>query len=219
METHDWVERWGTGQIGFHKREPHDVLRGHADVIAGRHRVYVPLCGKSLDLVWLKEQGHDVVGCEYVPQAVADFFAEQQAAVGVPTSTAFGGYVLHDVRGLRVVQGDAFGVDSAVLGGKVDAVWDRAALVAVEPRDRERYVAALQRVLAEDGVIVLVTFTYDQTKLDGPPWSIDRAEVERLFGADFEIVDGVRRAEAPGPRFVAAGVVDVEERSFVLRRR
>ena len=215
----EWQQRWQSGQIGFHKAAPHDVLLHHKQVLEDKTRVYVPLCGKSVDLVWLFQEGHDVVGCEFVPEAVAAFFAEQQELLPKPTSVRFGNAVLHEVKGLRIVQGDAFAVDTAQLGGKVDAVWDRAALVAIPPADRERYVAALLRVLADDGVIVLVTFAYDQTKLDGPPWSISRAEVERLFGAHFTIEDGLRRAEPPGPRFVAAGVAAVEEAAYVLRRR
>lgn len=215
-----WAQRWKSGQIGFHKPRPHDLLLRHAAELKGRARVYVPLCGKSVDLVWLFEHGHDVVGSEFVAEAVAAFFAEQREALdAAATSVVFGDVVLHEVPGLRIVQGDAFAVDTAMLGGSIDAVWDRAALVAIDPDRRGDYVAALKRVLAKDGVIVLVTFSYDQAKLDGPPWSIDRAEVERLFGADFVIEDGVRRAEPPGPRFQAAGVDDVEERSFVLRRR
>jgi len=215
-----WQDRWQAGQIGFHKPEPHDLLVRHQPDLKGRARVYVPLCGKSVDLVWLFEHGHDVVGSEFVPEAVAAFFAEQTEALEAkPTSVVFGDVVLHEVPGLRIVQGDAFAVDTAILGGSVDAVWDRAALVAIDPDRRADYVTALKRVLTRDGVIVLVTFSYDQAKMDGPPWSIDRAEVERLFGADFTIEAGVRRAEAPGPRFVAAGISDVEEGSFVLRRR
>jgi len=131
----------------------------------------------------------------------------------------FGDYILHEVRGLRILQGDAFAVDTAIVGGKVDAVWDRAALVAIQPKDRERYVAALKHVLAAEGVILLVTFAYDHTRLDGPPWSIDGAEVERLFGADFTIEAGLRRAEPPRPRFTEAGITEVEEAAWILRRR
>ena len=139
--------------------------------------------------------------------------------LSTPTSVRFGDHLLHEVRGLRIVQGDAFAVDTAILGGKVDAIWDRAALVAIQPRDRERYVAALKRVLTDDGVILLVTFAYDHTRLDGPPWSIDGDEVERLFGADFTIEAGLCQAEPPGPRFIAAGITDVEETAWILRRR
>ncbi len=216
----DWAGKWRAGQIGFHKAETHDLLELHHPLLKNAARVYVPLCGKSVDLVWLFEHGHDVVGCEYVAEAVAAFFSEQTEALeAAPTSVVFGDVVLHEVPGLRIVQGDAFAVDTAKLGGTVDAVWDRAALVAISPARRADYVAALKRVLAPDGVIVLVTFTYDQTKMDGPPWSIDAAEVERLFGADFTIETGVRRSEPAGPRFVEAGIHDVREASFVLRRR
>ena len=103
-----WAERWQTGQIGFHNSAPNDLLVQHAEAFAGRARVYVPLCGKSVDLVWLFERGHDVVGSEFVGEAVAAFFAEQEQALeGRPTSARMGDVVIHDVPGLRIVQGDA----------------------------------------------------------------------------------------------------------------
>lgn len=218
MQHEDWAERWRTGQIGFHQPAPHELLVRFAEAFAGRKRVYVPLCGKSLDLIWFFERGHDVVGSEFVGDAVAAFFAEQEAALeGRPTSVRMGDVALHEVPGLRVVQGDALTLDTAALGGRVDAVWDRAALVAIDPDRRADYARALRRVLADDGVVVLVTFAYDQALLPGPPWSVDADEVQRVFGAMFTVELAATRPESPGARFAAAGVNDVSECVFFLR--
>lgn len=220
MQHEDWADRWRTGQIGFHQPAPHELLVRHADAFAGRSRVYVPLCGKSLDLIWFFEHGHDVVGSEFVGDAIAAFFAEQEAALeGRPTSARMGDVVLHEVAGLRIVQGDAFALTTAELGGRVDAVWDRAALVAIDPDRRADYARTMRRLLADNGLMVVVTFAYDQSKLPGPPWSVDAAEIERVFAADFTIEHVATRAEPVGPRFVAAGVTEVSEHVFFLRPR
>lgn len=218
MEQGFWNERWAQGQIGFHKPAPHDLLVTHHDRLKGRQRVYVPLCGKSVDLVWLRDHGHDVVGCEFVGSAVAAFFAEQ-VPEATPTSTRVNELVLHETRGLRIVQGDAFAVDSFATGGRVDAVWDRAALVAIDPKDRPRYVEALLRVLVPGGVILLVTFTYDQSKLPGPPWSVPDDEVHALFGASCSVEKLAARNEQPGPKFVEAGATSLVESVFLLTKR
>ena len=218
MEQAFWNERWAQGQIGFHKAEAHDLLTTHHRRLEGRQRIYVPLCGKSVDLVWLRDRGHDVVGCEFVGSAVAAFFAEQ-VPDAVPRSTRVNELVLHETRGIRIVQGDAFAVDSFATGGRVDAVWDRAALVAVDPKNRTRYVEALQRVLVPGGVILLVTFAYDQTKLSGPPWSVDDGEVDALFSAGFHIEKHATRGEARGPKFIEAGVTSLVESVFRLTKR
>ncbi len=225
VERGFWQDRWQQGQIGFHKAEANALLQAHHEAIAKKQRVYVPLCGKSLDLVWLRDAGHDVVGCEFVGDAIAAFFAEQLPEVTVQRSTFRSAaapdaqMTFHEGAGVRVVEGDALAVDTFATGGKVDAVWDRAALVALDPATRERYRDALLRVLADDGVILLVTFSYDQEKLPGPPWSVSDDDVSTLFGAHFDIDKVDSHAEAPGPKFVAAGVTDLKESVFVLRRR
>jgi thiopurine S-methyltransferase len=218
MDQEFWNERWTAGQIGFHKSSANDLLAAHHEAgLRGHQRVYVPLCGKSLDLIWLRDHGHDVVGCEFVGSAIEAFFSEQFPEVKrlqarYPTVT------VHESSGVRIIEGDAFAVDTFATGGLVDAIWDRAALVAVDPANRERYVEALLRVLRPRGVILLVTFSYDQEKLAGPPWSVSDDEVTRLFGPSCTIERLQQRAEPPGPKFVEAGITATES-CFLLRRR
>ena len=64
MEPAFWHERWALGQIGFHQERVHPALPAHEDVFLGAEglSVLVPLCGKSLDLLWLLEQDLRVTG-------------------------------------------------------------------------------------------------------------------------------------------------------------
>jgi thiopurine S-methyltransferase len=225
METSFWVDRWRTGQTGFHQGAPNDLLVAHHDRIASARRVYVPLCGKAVDLVWLRRRGHDVVGTELVQEAVAQFFADNAL---VPVTTPRGAFIHHHVAAatgqgrLDLLQGDALAIDDDVLsavGGPVDAIYDRAALVALHPSQREAYVRSLRRVLVPGGRMLLVAFSYDQSKLDGPPWSVDDALVAALLGAHFDIETLAVRTEELGPKFVAAGVTALHERCVLLTHR
>jgi len=219
MEQGFWQERWGAGAIGFHKEAVHDLLAAHHDAVLGdKSRIYVPLCGKSVDLTYLRDRRHDVVGSEFVGAAIDAFFREQLPDVERRSMRA-GALGIHEAQGIRIVQGDALTLDTFATGGLVDGIWDRAALVALDPATRPRYRDALLRVLAPGGAILLVTFVYDQTKLAGPPWSVNDDDVNALFGASCSVEHLVDRAEVAGPKFHEAGVSEVRERLFVLRRR
>lgn len=168
MESSFWLERWAEGRTGFHNPAVNPLLqRHHAAVLAGRGRVLVPLCGKSLDLWWLREQGHEVVGAELSERAVAAFFDEAGVS---PSRGAEGPLTAWRAEGLTVYQGDFF-----ELTGRFDAVWDRAALVALPPPMRARYAAHLRALVRGPGL--LVTFEYDQARRDGPPFSVAEPEV------------------------------------------
>ncbi|MDP2342160.1 MAG: methyltransferase domain-containing protein [Deltaproteobacteria bacterium] len=215
METGFWADRWHTGQIAFHQGVPNPLLVEHHARIAGDRRVYLPLCGKAVDLVWLRDQGHEVTGCELVPLAIQQLFKEQTL---LPTTTTRGSFRLHLTPRLAVLEGDALQVDVDVLG-LVDAVYDRAALVAVDPADRAAYVDSLMRVLKPGGHVLLITFDYDQKKIAGPPWAVGVDEVTRLFGAACTIEQLGSRRETPAPKLAAAGVDDVVEAVFLLQKR
>ena len=214
MEQEYWADRWQSGQIGFHMGRPHDLLLKHHDLIAKAHRVYVPLCGKAKDLVWLRDHGHDVTGSELVPQAIAQLMADESL---LPIHTHRGPFKLHITPKLTVLEGDALAIDVDV-AGSFDAVYDRAAFVALPAAMRAGYVASLLRVLKPGGHVFLIGFVYDQAKIDGPPFSVDEALVRDSFvGCDVRVVD--ERTEAPGPKFVAAGVDDLREVLFVIEKR
>ena len=75
-----WHNRWDKEQTGWHRDEFNDLLEKYWSAInpAKDGEVLVPLCGKSLDMLWLAEQGYDVVGLEIVEQAVQAFFEENK---------------------------------------------------------------------------------------------------------------------------------------------
>jgi thiopurine S-methyltransferase len=185
VESSFWIARWSEGRIGFHEGKPNAFLERHGERLAGAKRVLVPLCGKAVDLAYLAGRGHEVVGVELVADAVQQFFAEHGVT---PVVTPRGAFVEYTAGAITIFAGDWFATDAALLGA-IDAVYDRAALIALPPEMRARY-AAHARALAGAAPILLVTLEYPQELMDGPPFSVAEEEVRALYaGARIELVD------------------------------
>lgn len=180
-----WVTRWREGRIQFHADKVNPMLDRYVDRLLpeGSGRVLVPLCGKSLDLGWLVEQGHEVVGVEFVEKAVEDLF---NGIGGSPTISPQGEFQSWQSNGLEVLVGDLFELDANV-SGKFDAIWDRAAFVALRSSDRDRYAPHLQEFLRPNGRILLSTISYDGSEMEGPPFSVSANEVHRRFGNSLSV--------------------------------
>lgn len=191
MRPEFWHDRWQQGRTGFHRSSVHPDLIAHADALLGTApcRVLVPLCGKSLDLGWLVERGHEVVGVELSERAARQY---HEAAGIQPTITAGDGFSVWRSPGLSYHIGDVFSVPL----GAVDAIWDRAALVALSAEQRPRYAARLRGALVPGGRMLLSSLKYDGDR-SGPPHSISDDEVRGHYAAagrltlrsDVELID------------------------------
>lgn len=185
MKAEFWHERWESDQLGFHQEEVNARLAKNWSALAlpSEAEVFVPLCGKSLDMVWLRERGHSIVGIELSPIAIRDFFA----AGGIePTIDELGPLVRFRSAGYTLYCGDFFDLTPEHLANTT-ACYDRAALIALPPELRARYAAQMTRILPHEISVLLISIEYDQTRMSGPPHSVTPNEVERLFGDQFEI--------------------------------
>ncbi|MDR9436492.1 MAG: thiopurine S-methyltransferase [Thiohalophilus sp.] len=185
MEPEFWHERWENNLIGFHLDEVNPHLRAHWQSLAVRPgaRVLVPLCGKSLDLIWLAEQGYEVIGVEVSPIAVKDFFAENHLR-----ATRIENQRCDIWRGesITLLCGDMFALTEQDLGA-IDAVYDRASLIALPPALRRRYVEILDTLVSVTVPHLLITLDYDPAKMDGPPFAVTDAEVRELYGQHYQV--------------------------------
>ena len=217
MEASFWHERWSRDEIGFHQSSPNEHLLAYASSLGVNpgETVLVPLCGKSLDMLWLAEQGYRVCGIEINRRAVQDFFAENDLAFDLLESD-YG--KLYRSGTIEIWCADFLRLDPDVLPA-ADAVYDRAALIALPARMRPAYVEQLNR-LARPGVnTLLVTLEYHQNQMKGPPFSVTEEEVSELFGRQHEI----RQLHASDclvrePRFREKGLSRLDERVFLLTR-
>ena len=179
---HDfWSERWAARQIGFHLPQANPRLVAHLAHLGAPGRVLVPLCGKSLDMAYLAAQGFAVEGVEFVQSAAEAFFDE--AGVTPQRQTVHGTLCLHH-GSIRIWVADILEL-SARAFVPVDAIYDRAALVALEPSTRGDYVSKLVQLSGLGASLLLVTFEHDSG--DGPPFSVEASEVRALFGNHFAL--------------------------------
>ena len=200
MNRDYWLGRWERGETGWHQTGTEPALVhwfGHRS----RKRIFVPLCGKSLDLKWLLDQGHDVIGCELSTEAVNAFFNENGIEF---ESSKEGKFAVYRAHSITIYNGDVFDLEASHLG-RLDAVYDRAALIALGPELRARYSRHLLKILApsrEHAEFEFLQVVLERSPPDrsGPPFSIPAAEVTQAYGEAFRIEPTSREAvEARGP--------------------
>jgi thiopurine S-methyltransferase len=241
MQPEFWQERWRDGQIGFHQSSAHPLLVRYWQELAvpKQARVLVPLCGKSLDLLWLRDAGYSVIGVELSALAVEAFCLEN----GVPARRrVVDKFDIFESPGLTVFCGDFFALTPTLLG-PVSAIYDRAALVAWPEALREPYLEHLRKLTQSGDVTdprkstdsgelpdshklttsrtptLLITLEYPQPQMPGPPFSVSRDEVERLYSRDHAIEELSRQDVLPTePRMRARGLTRFDEVAYRLTR-
>lgn len=195
MDPNFWHKRWEKNEIGFHQSAVNVLLSDHFSGLSlpQTSRVFVPLCGKTRDIAWLLSQGHRVVGVELSKLAVEELFVDLGAA---PKISVQGELLRYSAPGLEIFVGDIFELSGDLLG-RVDTIYDRAALVAFPTEMRGRYgahVAAITQLAPQ----FLICFEYDQAVMNGPPFSIDRQKVHDVYGAHYQIEPITNRDVAGG---------------------
>ena len=186
MHHEFWHERWREGQLGFHEGRVNALLERHVgwlesvprEPAEGPLRVFVPLCGKAEDMAWLAARGHVVVGVELSGLAIHQFFAEHGLS---PSREARGPVTMWSAGAYRLVEGDVFACDADVLG-LLDAVYDRAATVALPQPLRTEYHRHVAGLMRERTRGLLIALEYDTSLMSGPPFSVTRGDLERGLG-------------------------------------
>ena len=218
MDEEFWLKRWEKNDIGFHKAEPHRYLLkffGSLHVRPG-DPCFVPLCGKSRDLVWLRAQELSVVGVELSSMAVKAFVSENKLRGSWQTR---GGMPCYLAAGFKLFCGNFFQLTAAHLSG-VRAAYDRGALVAMPPEMRVHYAQHLAGLLPAGSRVLLVSYAYDQSETYGPPFSVPVDEVKVLFEEHFQ-VELLKTEDSLGSHqgLAARGVTQLSEFVVLLKRR
>lgn len=184
MEANFWLERWAKSEIGWHEKEFHPLLTGHIHEMALPFgaRVFVPLCGKTLDISFLLQRGYQVAGAELSETAVKQLF---EALDVKPYVTAVGKLQRYSAPSIDIFVGDLFDLTLEQLG-PIQMIYDRAALVALPPSMRTRYTQQLMAI-TRNAPQVLITFEYDQSKMAGPPHSVPGTELWRHYGSSYAL--------------------------------
>ena len=201
MNPEFWQNAWHNNQTNFTQKKPNFMLTQHFKTLNARKngRVFVPLCGKSIDMLWFITQGFDVVGVELVATAVEQFFIENDLIATVtphpiiPSLTCY--QTEHLGQTLKIWVGDIFDLSAADIG-PIDALYDRGALVALpdnEPENlRTRYTQKIMQ-LSNNANQLLLSFAYDSEKQrhnnqkNTPPFLVTLAQLETYYAKHYDI--------------------------------
>jgi thiopurine S-methyltransferase len=215
MRVNFWIKAWGEGNIGFHRADIHPALKKYWPELQAGTSVLVPLSGKSRDLLWLEKRGLDVIGIEFIESAVLDFFRENKLVWEQTLQYGHRCYLVCE-RNIRIFIADFIQFADDYSGQPLDTLYDRAALVALPCDMRADYVDACEKLLTASPRGLLVTMEYDPITMEGPPFSITGAEVERLWKGRLTLLERVDMLSSM-PRAIASGVQTLEEYLWVFR--
>jgi thiopurine S-methyltransferase len=179
-----WLEAWNEGGAGFHRKDYHEKLIEFFPQLNPEKgkSVLVPLCGKSKDLIWLHGLGLKVHGVEFHEQPVKSFFDENKLSLDQVSRDQDFTHYTHE--NIVISHGDFFKLNES---NAYDFVYDRASLVALPPEMRKNYANVIARSLKKGGKYLLVVFEYDQSEMEGPPFSIGADEIRALYQDQFSI--------------------------------
>ncbi|WP_018014471.1 thiopurine S-methyltransferase [Teredinibacter turnerae] len=194
MKASFWHEKWKKREIGFHESAVNPALTDHWHALSAvGGSVFVPLCGKSLDLGWLLSQGVSVIGVELSEIAVQELFVSLDIE---PSVSDVENFKLYSAENIAIWVGDIFNLNKAWLG-EITAIYDRAALVALPESMRLEYAGKLIE-LSNCATQLLVTFEYDQSLHQGPPFSVPESAVRKCYGTRYQLQCLERKAVAGG---------------------
>ncbi|XP_022442443.1 thiopurine S-methyltransferase [Delphinapterus leucas] len=187
LTLEEWQEKWVNHKIAFHQERGHQLLKKHLDTFlkgAKELRVFFPLCGKAVEMKWFADRGYSVVGVEISELGIREFFMEQ--------NLSYSEEQIMEIPGAKVFKSSSgnislyccslFDLPRANIG-KFDRIWDRGALVAINPGDRKRYADTMLSLTRTGFQYLLSVFSYDPTKHAGPPFYVPDAEIKTLFGS------------------------------------
>lgn len=218
MDSEFWLNGWREGRTAFHRDAPMPLLTKHwpSLSLAPDTRVFVPLAGKSLDMIWLAAQGFSVLGVELSPLAVEQFFADNGLTPTRQPSASGDRFVAGKI---EIIQANVFDVDAATLA-TCAAVYDRAALIAQSAAQRQRYVSNVYARLPPDCRGLVITLDYPPDDMQGPPFAVSEDEMYRLYDHDWHVTQAESRdilANEPG--LASRGVTALSTAVYQLQRR
>ncbi|WP_020411803.1 thiopurine S-methyltransferase [Microbulbifer variabilis] len=212
MEEKFWLDKWQKNEIGFHEKSGNPMLAQYFTALSLKKgsRIFLPLCGKTGDIAWLRAQGCAIAGAELSEVAVQQLFEELELTPKIEKENNLKCYSAEKI---KIFVGDIFSLTGDALGS-VEAIYDRAALVALPEEMRKRYT---QHLMTITGVAsqLLISFEYEQSQLAGPPFAIGSRQIFGYYDANYHL-EMLGHRQVPGG---LKGLVPAEEVAWLLTRR
>jgi len=213
----NWLEFWENNEINWHSNAVTQELEAHLGLLKldPGDKVFFPLCGKSVDMIYLLNQGFSVIGVELSEIGIQQFFLENGLDF---TITQVGEFDLYSSKNIKIYCGDFFSLTSKHLSD-VKAVFDRKSLIALDQNLRQKYVKHLNDIISMGVRILLITLFYPQHQMSGPPFSVDKSEVESLFSMAFKYQELKSFQDIENRlKLVSAGVDYIENATYCLQK-
>lgn len=214
MEQNYWLDRWQSSNIAFHQENINADLITFVNNLSINKGdcIFVPLCGKSLDMLWLMQQGYKVIGVELSQIACEAFFTENKLNVTVVEQQNLKHYKSQNI---ELICGDIFNVTPEILP-PIKAIYDRAALIALLPQMRVQYAKQIIKIANNQARILLLCHETKDT-VQGPPFPVDKAEVNSLFGKDFSVAELKREHKSTvSEHLIAKGYKEKTDTAYLL---
>ena len=213
----DWHSRWESNKIGWHADQVNlQLIEYFSELnLVDGDKIFVPLCGKSLDMLYLLQRGLKVVGVEMSEIATQQFFGENKLEYSV---SKVDDLILYEGDRIQIFCGDFFTMKASHLVD-VKAVYDRASLIALDEVLRQKYVNHLNDIISQDVRVLLLTLNYPQHQRVGPPFAVSKSEVDSLYGGSFQCqeLQNINDIENE-PMFLLQGVDFVEKAVYCLQK-
>lgn len=224
-----WRERWATGAYGWQEKNGNQALLWKhfaqiaKDAFPGKAmkdlKVFVPLCGKSKDILNFHSLGCTVVGIEFVEQPIREFFAENSIKNVVEKK-----FTKSEDGRIMIGHGDLFEMEDSLPFSDFDMIWDRAALDILNEKDLVRYSTMMKKLLAKDGVYLLIAPNYDRSEYNGPPLALGPEQLETYYGSAMSVqtidsVDCLAEGSPVRQRFISAGLTSLITTFYVLKKK
>ena len=208
----NWKQSWKEGKIGFHLSDTNPSLRQYAHLLKNEKTILVPLCGKTLDMHFLHQNGHSVIGVELVSKAIDDFFQEwgmEPQREGNKNS----------VEQITLINDNIFAVQSEHIP-TIDGIFDRAALVALPTTLRPKYVKHLLSLLKDGGSLLLITYDMPRPQEQGPPFAVRQEDVPQLFSqaSSVELLKEIHNTPEEEPRLAFRNVAWSKEHIWLITK-
>lgn len=184
MQADFWHKKWQDNKIGFHESAPNSLLTANFAKLnlAKASRIFLPLCGKTLDIAWLLSNEYQVVGAELSPMAIEQLFDQLKLE---PHITTIGKLQHYSATNIDIFVGDIFDLTNKMVG-TIDAIYDRAALVALPETTRRHYTQHMIEI-SNNAPQLLICYEYDQSLRQGPPFSVSGKEIKSHYAQNYDI--------------------------------
>ena len=224
-----WFDCWEkNNKLGLNQEAPNATLIKYFSTLSlpKKSRVFVPLCGKSIDMIWLLEQNMEVVGVELSPLAIQAFFEENNLQYTKKTLGEFNLWQAKD-RPITLLEGDIFLFESTdqsdlelLIPAPFDFVYDRASLIALPTKIRKNYYDLYKSLMGSKSKALLLTIEYESPKFEGPPFSVPEKEVISSLESVFNInLLGHEKIKTLSPRFLESGLKEISQKAYRIEKR